>query len=236
MADGGPEGADAIEWHTLPLYPIATGQLLKAEWAPLEYERFLNSKHIAWATRNPAAAWVWQTLMMEAFRQDPPGTLPLDDEDQCHFAGLGVDFARWRDLRAQGALRGWEPVLCLPDGEDVEPEDGEVRLAHPDVAKASESVLLWLRKSREKSEAATERALKSRLKTRMRECGAHAGLLERDDYVGAVWDWLRRHRRRWELPNVQQAMTEVSASLDADRDANVAALREAREIIHRRSR
>uniref|UniRef100_UPI001300AF1D hypothetical protein n=1 Tax=Oceanicella sp. SM1341 TaxID=1548889 RepID=UPI001300AF1D len=108
-----------------------------------------------------------------------------------------------------GALFEWTPCLCDIRGETV------VRLQNPFVTEFVLDALGHMeRKAREGKDGA-DRSLLSRLRRKMREAGAHAGLTEREEFVIAVQAALRAADVRWTVPNVRAAMDEVSMRTEA---------------------
>ncbi|SDX90019.1 hypothetical protein SAMN05444336_112104 [Albimonas donghaensis] len=215
-----------------PLYPVAIGTRLKADWIPLHHERLLGSRFAA--TVDPAAGFYGMMLWARAAVQDPAGTLPTDDVELAFLAGFGRDLAGWEAVRG-GALYGWEPMICLPPDEGATIDDGVVRLGHPFLVKVIAQTLQRLSDSRASSQRGSERALRSRLKRIMREkCGAHAGLTERDDYVSAVMAFLHERDLRWRADNVARAMAEVSLREDRARANAQSELAEVANIMRSR--
>lgn len=193
-----------------PAYPLPLGARLRGDWFPLYPDRLLGSRFAA--TVDPAAGFYAILLWARSAQQDPAGTLPRDDVELAFLAGLGRDLNAWRAVR-EGALYGWEDVLCLP--EDGDPAEGVVRFGHPVIAEVMTDTLRRMSEARDESRRGAERALRSRLKRIMREkCGAHAGLTERDAYVSAVLAKLRERDLRWTADNVQRAMDAVSLEMD----------------------
>ena len=218
----------------LPLYPVAIGTRLKADWIPLHHERLLGSRFVA--TVDPAAGFYGMILWARAAVQDPAGTLPVDDVELAYLAGFGRDLAGWRAVR-EGALYGWEAMICLPDDEHATVDDGVVRLGHPFLAEVVTRTLNLLAESRASSRRGAERALRSRLKRLMRDhCGAHAGLTEREEYVSAVMTYLRERDLRWRPDNVREAMNAASIRLDGGRADAAAELAKVADIMRARPR
>lgn len=208
---------------SLDIYPIPLGRMFRADWVPLKFGD-LEATDLRAKTSN-AAYGVWFALFQKSLDQTPPGTLPLDEDVLAHLAGFGRDVEGWRAVHAEGALRGWGKVRCLPEGADGEGDPGEVRLAHPLVQSMVETSVTWLDSTREKNRRAGHRSRLSELRRTMRErCGAHAGLTQRDDFVQAVFDRLKARGDKWTARNVRAAMDFVSVELDGVPEDNARVL------------
>lgn len=191
-------------------YPIPLGRRLPGDWFPLKYDALLGSRFAA--TVDPAAGFVGIMLWAESARQDPAGTLPTDERELAFLARQGRDLKGWRKLVEGGALYGWAPRLCV----GVDDREGEqvVRLAHPRLTEVIEWSLRAMDRRREASERGSQRALLSRLRSVMRQAGAHAGLTEDESFVEALQLELRSQGRRWTPANVAQAMEIVQVRRD----------------------
>tara|TARA_Y100000815_G_C13173764_1_gene436630 strand:+ start:71 stop:751 length:681 start_codon:yes stop_codon:yes gene_type:complete len=219
---------DVVRIYSLPL-----GETLRVDWVPLHHDKLLESRLLR--KMNPEAGWFWFRLMMASMRQDPAGTLPDDDVELADMAGLGGTPRRWTAMRGRGALAGWEPVLCLPQDPEADPAEGQVRLGNRDVEDVVQNTLKTIRQSRERNKRAGERSRWSRLKSIMRDqCGAHAGLTERDDFVQAVRDRLAARKDQWSAPNVRAAMDHVSTVVDGRASNDRAELARVADIMRNR--
>lgn len=218
----------------LEVYPIPLGRMLRAEWVPLMAGAVKASNLRAKTT--DAGYGVWWALFLESIEQSPPGTLPVDEDELARLAGFPRDLASWRERRAEGALHDWIEVLCLPPDCDGDVEAGEVRLAHRLVLDMVNASVTWMDGAREKSRRGAQRSLASRLRRIMRdECGAHAGLTQRDDYVQAVMDRLSARGHRMTPAYVRAAMEHVSAIEAAQRGENSEALASIADRMRRRN-
>jgi len=216
----------------LEIYPLPLGCDLRAEWVPLLWRRVKQENMRGRMT--DAAFGVWWAVLMESLEQDPAGTLPDDDAALAFLAGFGRDATSWGVMRAEGALEGWAPVLCFPDG-GTDADDAEIRLAHPIVFAMVEKSVAWLAQARERSRVGAERSNLSRVRAQMLKAGAHAGLVQREDFVGAVQARLDALRQRRTLPNVRAAMDHVSRELDGRRAGDAEKLAEIADMMrHRR--
>jgi len=122
----------------LDQYPLALGQRLSGSWIQFDVEALNNS---SWRGEvDPAAGFYGHLLWGRAAKQDTAGTLPDDDAKLGELAGIGparsaATVEAWRVHRANGALRGWEPVLCLVEPGFIS-AGWEVRLHHPKLTRA----------------------------------------------------------------------------------------------------
>ncbi|WP_118135177.1 hypothetical protein [Oceanicella sp. SM1341] len=188
--------------HDLPVYPIEWGTPLRGDWVPFKFRKLRDSRAVPRV--DPAAGFYGFLLWGAACEQDPVGTLPDDDLDLANLAGLGRDVDGWRRVR-EGALFGWSHCQCEIRGEMV------VRLHNPEVTDMILEQLDWMDKSRKTSAKGTERSNLTRLRKKMLEAGAHAGLTQREDFVIAVEAELKTYcDSRRTVPNVRRAMDAVS--------------------------
>lgn len=115
----------------LPIYPLRYGARVASGVVQLRARSLVKSSWRAKMTAKPEVGFFALILQAEAYEQDPAGTLPEDDAALAQLAGLGLDVARWRRLRARGALDGWSPYRVLTgDGRER-----ETRLMHPEVTE-----------------------------------------------------------------------------------------------------
>lgn len=113
----------------LPVYPLRHGERIAGDSVALRLDRLLKSGWRARMTATPEVGFFAVMLQIEAYAQNPAGTLPEDDAALAQLAGLGLAVGRWRRLRARGALDGWTPCQVLTaDGRTR-----ETRLMHPEV-------------------------------------------------------------------------------------------------------
>lgn len=89
----------------LPMPPVpADASLRHYRDMPLEVGRLRDSG--IFKVRNAEVFRSALALWCVAWHQIPAGSLPDDDDELVHMAGLGRDLKAWRKIKA-GALRGW---------------------------------------------------------------------------------------------------------------------------------
>lgn len=166
-----PDAPDTLP-ATVEVYPLSFGDVLDGQyWIAMHYQRLLTSQWRVQAMRpeNREAAFFGFILWMEAMRQDPAGTLPVDDGELTMLAGLGMDRQAWARVR-DFALRKWAPV-------EVEADDGEYvrRLAHPFVTRVVVRAMTGKRKAAAKVEAGVIYQKRSRVRRKLASFGTIRG-------------------------------------------------------------
>ena len=192
------DSADVLE--TI-LHPIAKGQSLDGQyWAPLHYQRLLTS---TWRTRavrpeNRDKAVFGFLLWFEALRQDPPGTLPQDDDELAQLAGFGMDVEGWMEVR-EFALYGWKPCHVSDVSGEILPV---MRLQHDVVASVAVEAMkrkVGAAASRESGQRAVK---KSRIKEQLRKL-MPGGREPSNDAVEWITDWIVDGDLRATVANVK---------------------------------
>lgn len=149
------------------VYPLHAGQVLDGHhWAPLHYQRLLNSRwhYEAVQPENRASAVFGIILWFQALQQDPAGTLPDDEGELAMLAGLGLASEDWAGVR-RFALRKWSPVI-------IADRDGEVvgrRLAHPFVTGVALEAMGRKASASAARAAGRERTVRSRIRRKLAE-------------------------------------------------------------------
>lgn len=191
----------------LPIYPLRLGDtLIGNEWVEVRHHRLLGSRWRTLMTRAPEAGFFGAMLWFEAYRQNPAGTLPDDDDELAHLAGLGLDVDRWRGLRAVGALYGWAPHLVL-GGDDA---DDVVRLGHATVAEVALKSFGFQRDRKGKSQDGVRRKRLSRVRAQFPGIGLRSSLMKSERFAGQVLDWLDARKQTITAANVRLAVEEMS--------------------------
>lgn len=200
----------------IDLYPLAEGDVLTAQhWVEMRHHAVLGSRWRAVMTATPEAGFFGFLLWMEAMRQDPAGTLPDNDEELCHLAGLGCDLVRWRALRAGphgGPLYGWEP--CLVERPDGAPPLR--RLQHRVVGEIATRAFGRLRKHAEERGEATRRNRISRLRRHCAAIGVRRTTLQSEVFCDRVLAALDAAKLPVSLANVRRAVEQISSAETAE--------------------
>jgi uncharacterized protein YdaU (DUF1376 family) len=168
-----------VDVANLPDYPIGREERVGAHFFMMwEHNRWLNSTLRMSASLEVRAAAL--DLFFIAQNQTPIGTLP--DDDVILARHVGVDLARWQDMRARkpGPLHNWHPCRC----------DDEIRLMHPVVTEVAMNALSR-RDARQVSADVRARKMRiARLREALVDHGLSASVIADDTLVGRLEDWL----------------------------------------------
>lgn len=189
----------------IPLYPLRLGDVLSGQdWIEMGFHRVLGSRWRTVMGRNPEAGFYGFILWLESMRQNPAGTLPDHDDELAALAGLGLDVARWRDLRAD-ALYGWRPCLVA----DADGGDGGVRLAHRTITGVALRSYGYKLRRGEKSADGTHGKRVQRILLKLPGTGLRRAGCTRE-FAEKVEAWLSARDLRITDPNVLSAVEDIS--------------------------
>lgn len=157
-----------VDSDTLYEYPIPSGERLDSHFfITWRFDWWLHSEFRLLADKEVRA--VGFDLFNIAQKEDPVGTLPVDERLLARLAGESLE--EWRRLmeRPIGPLYNWKQCRC---------DNGHVRLYHPVVLKIAQDAL-GLREDRlAKREAERERKRLDALPDKMLRSGAPKGMTE----------------------------------------------------------
>lgn len=195
---------------TFWVYPLRLGETIAdQDWVPLYFHRLLGSEFVAEACAEGeagrAGGFTAMLLWFEAVKQDPAGTLPLGDVALARLAGFGGDIAGWRAVRER-ALYGWRP--CTVEGPDDQVIE---RLGHNTVAELA--VYAWNRKHGRQvgREAARLSQMKWKVKQQMERLKRPQRLIDNDDLVTGIANWLMRSGLKVSSENVASGLAMMGA-------------------------
>lgn len=178
-------GSDDDFWA----YPLKWGETLSNhDWMPLHINRLLSSRFVAYACADDrrGEAFTAMLLWFEAMKQDPAGTLPVDDVELAQMARYGADVASWRLVKDR-ALYGWRAVHV--DGFKARPEQ---RLGHAVVAEVVADMFRRKRGRDQGREAQKVAVQRSRVRAKLRAMKL-LRQADSDHVVAAVTAWLGEH-------------------------------------------
>ena len=199
----------------LPLYELPFGARLRGDWFPLHHRRLLGSRFAA--TVGEAAAFRAVMLWCAAADQDPAGTLPDDEAELSHLAGLGRDRGAWRRVR-DGALYGWTAVRVTGEGKVAR------RLAHPVVTEIMVQAVRRVEARREASVKGGQRSRLSELRAQMRKAGAPEAMIADIGLCEQVQADLSDRGLQWRAGHVREAVERVQVRLDREELASLHAV------------
>ena len=159
-----------IDGHDLFEYPIPSGERLDSHYfITWRFDWWLHSEFRLLADKEVRA--VGFDLFNIAQKEDPVGTLPVDERLLARLAGESLE--EWRRLceRPIGPLYNWQQCYC---------DNGHVRLYHPVVMRIAQEALGMRDDRLAKREADRERKRLEDLPSRMLRAGASKGLTEDD--------------------------------------------------------
>lgn len=186
-------------------YPIPSGERLDSHYfITWRFDWWLHSEFRLLADKEVRA--VGFDLFNIAQKEDPVGTLPLDERLLARLAGESLD--EWRRLmeRPIGPLYNWKECRC---------DNGHVRLYHPVVLKIAQDAL-GLREDRlAKREAERERKRLEALPDKMLRAGAPT-MMAQDTVKVLLFDQFMvehfDHRGQRRPPLVRKALTAFQLS------------------------
>lgn len=171
-----------------------------------EFGRFLDSRMVNVCTKQVIGAA--HILQMQAFRQDPIGTLPMEEEELAALARCAYP-EEWSHVRApggkpeNGALQGWQ--ACNVEGY----ADGVLRkrLFHPVILKVTMSAK---RKKREATDA-SRRAVLSKLRKQVEALGYGKRVANNAELIEELDRALDGKRRT--MATVREVIEKVSGNM-----------------------
>lgn len=189
------------------MWPLRRGDTLSNhDWFPMYGHRFLGSSFVRKAVMQKRRGDIGTAIILwtEAMREDPAGTLPLDDEELASLAQFG-SVEEWLEVK-EGVLHGWEVVL-VEDDRAVEPGR---RLGHPGFMQGVVEEMHKRKVSRDAGRAARNLSVKkSRIKTKMQELQVASHIVENGAILHALAEFFDQSDLHITHDNVRVAMAEV---------------------------
>lgn len=188
-------------------WPLMRGDTLSNhDWFPVYFHRLLSSSFVMTAVMTDRRGDIGTAIILwcEAMRQDPAGTLPMDD---MQLAGLAkfASVEAWQAVR-DGALHGWVPVLV----EDGASGETEVRLGNPRFLQGVVEEMHRRKVGRNGSRvAAAQGVRKSRIKAKMVEMKVPKHMTEDDRVLGSLVAYFEQSNLYITAENVLAAMVTV---------------------------
>ncbi|WP_245597424.1 hypothetical protein [Leisingera caerulea] len=188
-------------------WPLQRGETLSShDWFPFFGHKFLSSRFLSKSVMTGRRADIGTALILwaEAMRQDPAGTLPVDDlelADMARFRSLG----EWQEVRAS-VLHGWVEVHV----EDPRTHEVEVRLGHPGLIEEIVQDMYKRKRGRDAAREAGRLALKKhKIRKKMGEMGVPEHIIKDDRAITALAEHFEHSELYITPDNVRAAMVEV---------------------------
>ncbi|MBY6138541.1 hypothetical protein KUV26_03755 [Leisingera daeponensis] len=188
-------------------WPLQRGETLSShDWFPFFGHKFLSSRFLSKSVMTGRRADIGTALILwaEAMRQDPAGTLPVDDlelADMARFRSLG----EWQEVR-ESVLHGWETVLV----EDPRTGECEERLGHPGLIEEIVQDMYKRKRGRDAAREAGRLALKKhKIRKKMHEMGVPEHIIKDDRAITALAEHFEHSELYITPDNVRAAMIEV---------------------------
>lgn len=188
-------------------WPLERGDTLSNhDWFPFYGHRFLASSFVARAVMQDRRADIGTAMILwsESMRQDPAGTLPVDDLELAALARFH-SLAEWVAVR-DGVLHGWEPVTVVDSVTGAE----SVRLGHLGMIQGIVAQMHRRKVSRDGARSAAATATrKSRIKDKLKEAKAPAWMMQDDAAIAALVAHFEQTNLYITAENVRAAMVSL---------------------------
>jgi len=143
-------------------------------------------------------------LWAEAMRQDPAGTLPMDDMELADMARYR-SLSEWQDVR-DAVLHGWVAVAV----EDPRTGELEVRLGHPGLIEEIVQDMHKRKRGRDAARDAGRLALKKhKIRKKMGDVGVQDHIIKDDRAITALAEHFEHSELYITPDNVRAAMVAV---------------------------
>lgn len=188
-------------------WPLKRGDTLSNhDWFPMYGHRFLGSSFVRKAVMQRRRADIGTAIILwtEAMREDPAGTLPLDDEELASLAQFAT-VEEWLEVKS-GVLHGWEEVL-VEDDRAAEPYR---RLGHPGFMQGVVEEMHKRKVSRDAGREARALSVKRcRIKKKMEELQVASHIVEDGAVLHSLAEFFDQSDLHITHDNVRTAMAEV---------------------------
>ena len=189
------------------LWPLKRGETLSShDWFPFHGHKFLSSRFLSRCVMMEERDVLGTALILwaEAMREDPAGTLPVDDielADKARFRSV----EEWKAVR-DAVLYGWVPVLV----EDARTGQVETRLGHPGMIEDVVQDMYKRKRGRDAAREAGRLALKKhKIRKKMAEMGVPEHIIKDDRAITLLAEHFEHSELYITADNVRAAMIEV---------------------------